>query len=197
MPLGAVMLNWAIVTENPEHHSVHGDDCKLVLEVVLVSIGPAIDVVGLNFDHERPVRMRLLPAILVKLGQFHDGHGTCMISNLGQMLANCLSGAIVVHFLQNVRPPVLEKVEGWLTVECKHCEPIRRGHAVSEEFDRVARCSLWSFWRRQRELRDPVNGVFAPPEDTSVRSIVCRDELQQSDHTARMRPFDSTHRHGV
>lgn len=197
MPLGAVMLDWAIVTENPEHHSVHGDDSKLVLEVVLVGIGPAINVVGLNFDVERPVRMRFLPAILVKLGKFHDGHGACMIRNLGQMLANCLSGAIVVHFLQNIGPPVLEEVEGRLSVEGKHCEPIGRGHAVSEEFDRVARCSLWSFWRRQRELRDPVNGVFAPAEDTSVGSIVCRDELQKSDHTAWMRLFDSALRHGV
>ena len=191
------MLDWAIVSDNPEHHSVHGDYLKLLVEVILVSIGPAIDVVGLNFDHERPVWVVLLFAILVKLGKLHDGHGACMIRNLGQMLANCLSGAIVVHFLQNIGPPVLEKVEGRLSVECKHCEPIGRGHAVSEEFDRVARCSLWSFWRRQRELRDPVNGVFASAEDTSVGSIVCRDELQQSDHTARMRPFDSAHRHGV
>ena len=191
------MLDWAIVSDNPEHHSVHGDYLKLLVEVILVSIGPAIDVVGLNFDHERPVWVILLFAILVKLGKLHDGHGACMIRNLGQMLANCLSGAVVVHFLQNIGPPVLEKVEGRLSVECKHCEPIGRGHAVSEEFDRVARCSLWSFWRRQRELRDPVNGVFASAEDTSVGSIVCRDELQQSDHTARMRPFDSAHRHGV
>ena len=169
------MLDWAIVSDNPEHHSVHGDYRKLVLEVILVSIGPAIDVVGLNFDHEGPVRMRLLPAILVKLGQLHDGHGACMVRNLVQMLTNCLSGTVVVHLPQNIGPSVLEKVEGWLSVESKHCEPIGGGHAVSEEFDSVARCSLWSFRRRQRELRDSVNGVFASSENAGVGSVVCGD----------------------
>ena len=124
MPLGAVMLNWAIVTENPEHHSVHGDDCKLVLEVVLVSIGPAIDVEGLNFDHERPVRMRLLPAILVKLGQLHNGHGTGVIADLVQVLANGLPGAVVIHLLEDVGPTILEEVEGRLSIEGEHGEPI-------------------------------------------------------------------------
>ena len=191
------MLDWAIVSDNLEHNSVHGDYRKLVLEVILVSIGPAIDVVGLNFDHERPVWVVLLFAILVKLGKLHDGHGACMIRNLGQMLANCLSGAIVVHFLQNIGPPVLEKVEGRLSVEGKHCEPVGRGHTVSQKFHRVARCSLWIFRRRQRELRNPVNGVFAPTEDTSVGSMGGRDKLKQSDHAARMRLFDSADWHGV
>ena len=59
------------------------------------------------------------------------------------MLADGLSGTVVVHLSKNVRPSVLEEVERWLSIEGKHGEPVSRGHAVSKELHTVTWSSLW------------------------------------------------------
>ena len=57
-----VKLRWAVVSEQLVHCSVARDNLKLLVEVVLVVVGPAVGVVGLSLNHERPVRSALLVA---------------------------------------------------------------------------------------------------------------------------------------
>lgn len=118
------VLGRAVVAENSEHDGVYWHNLELILEVVLESVSPAIDIVRLDIDLERPVRVLLLVAVLIVLGQLHNGHGTGVIGNLGQVLANRLSGAVVIHLLEDVGPTILEEVEGRLSIEGKHGEPI-------------------------------------------------------------------------
>ena len=63
-------------------------------------------------------------AVLVELRKLHDRHATGEVSNLGQVLANCLSGAFVLHFDENIGPSVLEEVKRVLTVKCEHSKPV-------------------------------------------------------------------------
>ena len=118
------VLRWAVVAENSEHDGVFWHNLELVLEVVLESVGPAIDIIRLDIDLERPVRVLLLVAVLIELSQLHDGHGTGVIADLVQVLANGLPGAVVIHLLEDVGPTILEEVEGRLSIEGEHGEPI-------------------------------------------------------------------------
>mgnify|MGYP001290264074 CR=1 FL=1 len=58
------------------------------------------------------MRILLLVAVLVKLGDVHHGSSTNVISDSSQMLANGLSSADVVGFSEDGRPAVFEEVEG-------------------------------------------------------------------------------------
>ena len=100
-----------------------------------------------------------------------------MIGNLGQMLSNGLSGAVVVHLLEDVGPSVFEEVERWLSIEGEHGEPIGGGHAVSKELHTVTGSCLGIFWSRLGKLRNPHNGVLAASEDAGVRGVMRGDEL--------------------
>ena len=91
------LLGRDIESKNLEHNCVGWDDGELVLEVVLVLIGPTVNVVRLNLDLERPVGLSYFVTKLVELGKLHDGHGTWEVCNFSQMLTNGLSGTIVVH----------------------------------------------------------------------------------------------------
>lgn len=70
--LRRTVLRRAVVAEDLEHGSVSLDQRELVVEVVLIGIRPAVHVVRFDVDLERPVRLGLLVAVLVKLGQLHD-----------------------------------------------------------------------------------------------------------------------------
>ena len=107
----ATVLRRHVVTEDLEHDCVLGDEAQLVLEVVLVLVRPSVDIIGLDIDLERPVWLLLLVSVLIKLGELHDRHGTGMVSDLGQVLANALSGADVFHLYQDVSPTILKEVE--------------------------------------------------------------------------------------
>lgn len=72
MLLWAVELGRAVVAEDSEHDRVLRDDLELLLEVILVLISPAIDIVGLNIDLEGPVGILFFVAKLIELGQLHD-----------------------------------------------------------------------------------------------------------------------------
>lgn len=118
------VLGWAVVAEDSEHNGVYWHNCKLILEVVLEGVGPAIDIERLDIDLERPVRVLLLVAILIVLSELHNGHGAGVVRNFVQVLANRLSSAVVIHLLEDVGPTILEEVEGRLSIEGKHGEPI-------------------------------------------------------------------------
>ena len=150
--LGAVVLRRAVISENLEHGSVLRNNLELLMEVVLVLIGPAINIVRLNINLEGPVRVLLLVAKLVEFGQLHDRHGSGMVGDLVQVFTDRLSGAIVVHLSEDVRPSVLEEVEGRLSIESKHGKPVSRGHAVSKELHSVAWSSFRGLGCRLREL---------------------------------------------
>ena len=55
-----------------EHGGVHWDDRHLVLKVVLVLIGPAVDIVRLDLQFIGPVRILNWDAVLVELGELHN-----------------------------------------------------------------------------------------------------------------------------
>lgn len=120
-----------------------------------------------------------------------------MVSNLSQVLSNRLSRAVVVHFLEDVRPSISEEVEGWLSIECKHGEPVCGGHAVSEELDTVAWGSFGSLRGGQGELRNSLNDVLAATEDASVWGVMSGDELKQSRDTTRMGSLNSSDGHSI
>lgn len=70
--LFATLLGGTVVTENLEHNCVRRNNGKLVLEIVLVLIGPAVDVIGLNLDLEGPVVVLNGVTVLIELGKLHD-----------------------------------------------------------------------------------------------------------------------------
>ena len=75
------------------------NNLKLLEEVVLELISPTVYIIRFDLDHEGPVRLVFLITILIEFGKLHDRHSTGEVSNFSQMLANGLSGALVVHFL--------------------------------------------------------------------------------------------------
>ena len=113
------------------------------------------------------------------------------------MLSNGLTGALILHFSEDVRPTVFKEVEGGLTVERKHGKPISGGHAVSEEFHAVARSGLGDLGGCQSELRDSHDSVLASLEDSSVRSIVSGNELHEGGGASGVRSLDTAGRHRV
>ena len=105
------VLGRAIVAKDFEHSSVFGHNLELLLEVVLEMISPAIDIVRLYVYLEGPVRVLLLVSKLIVLGKLHNGHGTGMIGDLGQVLAYRLSSTVIIHLFQDIGPTVLKEVE--------------------------------------------------------------------------------------
>ena len=188
-------LGWAVVPVHSEHSGVLGHDLELLVEVILVLVSPAVDVIGLDIDLEGPVWVFLFVSKLIEFGKFHDRHGTSMVCDLSQVLSDGLTGAVVVHFFEDVRPAVPEEVEGRLTVEGKHGKPISRGHAIAEELHTVAWGSLGGLRSRLRELRDSHDGMLAASEDTSVGSVVSGDELNQCADASWVGFLDSAHWH--
>ena len=71
MDLWAVILRWAIVAINSKHDRVFRHNLKLFMEVILELVCPSIDIIGLDINLERPVRVLLLVAILIVLSQLH------------------------------------------------------------------------------------------------------------------------------
>jgi len=139
-------LGRGVISEDFEHSGVRLDDGELVMEVVLVGISPAVNIIRLDIDLEGPVMILNLITVLIELGKFHDGHGAGEVGNFGQMLTDGLSSALVVHFSKDVGPSVTEEVEGRLSVEGEHSEPVSGRHTVSEELHSVAWGSLRVLW---------------------------------------------------
>lgn len=180
-----------------EHRGVHWDDRNLILKVVLVLVSPPIDIVRLNIELIWPVRILLLVAVLVELGDVHHGCSTNVISDSSQMLANGLSSAHVVGFSEDGRPAVFKEVKGLVAVEREHGEPVGRVHTISEQFDTVAWNSLGSFWRCCDCIRDSHDTVLGTLEAASVGSVGVSDELNLGHGTDGMGHLDSTWRHAV
>jgi len=195
--LFAVMLGRTVVTEDLEHNRISGDIGQLVKEVILVLVGPAIDVIRLNLDLERPVRFFDFVTVLIELGELHNGHATCMVRHLVQVLANGLSGARVLHLTKDVRPSVLEEVEGGLSIEGEHSEPVSGSHTVSKELHAVAWGSVSHLWHSSGELGDSHDGVLAALEDTRVGGVVGRNELHKRSGTDGMGSLFPARWHGV
>ena len=68
----AALLGWAIEAKDLEHNCVGWNNGKLVLEVILVLIGPTVNIVRLNLDLERPVGLSYFIAELVELSKLHN-----------------------------------------------------------------------------------------------------------------------------
>jgi len=120
-----------------------------------------------------------------------------MVGHFRQMLSNGLTGALILHFSEDVRPTVLKEVEGGLAVERKHGKPVSGGHAVSEEFHAVTWSSVGHNWLSLRELGNSHDSVLAASEDASVWGVWRCNELHQSSRANWMRSLDSSNGHGV
>ena len=70
--LVSTMLRRHVVTEHFEHNGVCWNVAHLVEEVVLVLIFPAVDIIWLDLDLERPMGIFLLIAVLIEFNDFHD-----------------------------------------------------------------------------------------------------------------------------
>jgi hypothetical protein len=154
------------------------------MEVVLVCVGPSIDIVGFDIDLEWPVVVVDLVAVLVELGHLHNRHSPDVVSNFGQVLANAVSCAVVVHLSQDIGPTVPEEVEGGLSVKGEHCEPVTRVHTITEAFDSVTRGGLGILWGGLGELRDSHDSVFEALEAAGVWGVGSRDELHRRDNAS-------------
>ena len=190
-------LGRAVESEDFEHNRISGDEGELVKEVVLVLIGPSVNVIRLDLDLEGPVRLSNLVAVLIPLGEFHNRHGTGMVRNLVQMLADRLSSAGVLHLTKDVRPSVLEEVEGSLSVEGEHDEPVSGGHAISKELHAVTWSGVSHVGDGSCEFGDSHDGVLAALEDTGVWGVVGRDVLHQCGGANGMGSLDPAFGHGV
>ena len=120
----AILLRRGVKGEDLEHDRVPGNRLNLVLEIVLIFVGPSKDIVRLKLQLEGPVRVLFFVAILVELGHFHDGGATDVIGHRSQVLANGVLGTYVVHLTKDSDPSVLEEVERRLAVERKHCKDV-------------------------------------------------------------------------
>ena len=120
-----------------------------------------------------------------------------MVGHFRQMLSNGLTGALILHFSEDVRPTVFKEVEGGLTVERKHGKPVSGGHAVSKEFHAVTWSSVGHNWLSLRELGDSHDSVLAASEDASVWGVWRCNELHQSSRANWVRSLDSSNGHGV
>ena len=68
----STVLRGHIVSEDLKHYGVCRDKANLIEEVVLVLVGPTVDVIGLDLNLEGPVGLGLLVAKLVILSEFHN-----------------------------------------------------------------------------------------------------------------------------
>lgn len=177
----ATELRRLVVGEHLEHRSVGFDLLKLVIEVVLVSVSPAVNIIRLEVDHEWPVRMLDLLTILIELGELHDGSGTNVVSSVGAELTVGHSEALVLGLSQDVGVSVLEEVVAGLAVVSEFGDDVAGGHTVTEELDAGAGASLGHFWGGLGELRNSQDGVLGATEDTGVRGVVSGDELSLGD----------------
>lgn len=193
----ATELGWFVEGEHLEHCGVHRDDRHLVLEVVLVLVGPAIHIVRLDVQLVGPVRVLLFDTELVELGNLHNGGSADVISDGRKVLHDSIPGALVVGLSQNGRPSVLEEVKGFVAVEGEHGEPIGRAHAISEPLDAVSWHSLGDLWSRRNGVRDAHETVLGASEDTGVGRVGVRDVLYLGHSAHGMRHFDPLFRHAV
>ena len=130
-----VKLWWAVPGENLPHGGIRRNNLKLILEIILVLVGPAVDVVGLDLNHERPVRVLLSLAKLIVLRHLHEGISSDKVGSFSQLLSEGLAHALVVHLSDNVALSVLKEVEGRLTIECELGLYVGRTHTISQEFE--------------------------------------------------------------
>ena len=107
----ATKLRGLVVGHNLEESNVRLENLQLVVEVVLVGIGPAIDIIRLELNHEWPVRLKLGVAILVVQSQVHQRVGTNVVSGVGEPLGIGLTSALVLGLSEDVGPAVLEVVK--------------------------------------------------------------------------------------
>ena len=113
------------------------------------------------------------------------------------MLSNRFSGALVGHLEEDVTPAVLEEVEGFLSVEGEHGEPVTGGHTVSKALNAVTWSSVRLFRYCGGKLGDSHDNVLATLEDTSVWGVSLRDQFHKSSSSYWMGSLYSTGRHGV
>jgi len=173
----ATELRRLVVGEHLEHRGVGFDLLELVIEVVLIGIGPAVNIIRLEVDHEWPVRLCDLFTMLIELGELHDGSGTNVVGGVGAELTIGHSEALVLGFSQDVGVSVLEEVEAGLAIVSESCDQVARGHTVTEELDAGTGASLGHFWGGLGELRNSQDGAFGALEDSGVGSVVSGDEL--------------------
>ena len=190
-------LGRLIVCEDLEEASVCLDNGELVVEVVLVGIGPAVDIIRLKVDHEWPVGLLDSTAAVVILGHLHDGHGADMVGAVGEALGVGGSGALVLGLSKDVRVPVLEVVERWLAVEGEGSNQVGGGHAISQTLELGVGGGLRNLRGGRGELRDADETVLAALEDTSVWRVVGWDKLSLGDATSGHNSLDAAKWHGV
>lgn len=173
----ATELRRLVVGEHLEHRGVGFDLLELVIEVVLVSIGPAVNIIRLEVDHEWPVRLCDLITMLIELGELHDGSGTNVVSSVGAELTVGHSEALVLGLSQDVGVSVLEEVVAGLAIVSESGDQVAGGHTVTEELDAGTGASLGHFWGGLGELRNSQDGALGTLEDSGVGGVVSGDEL--------------------
>ena len=77
------LMNWVGVGEYFEEDGTGAERRKLVREVFLPRIGPAVDVVGLELEDEGPAGLLFNRAILLVLRPIQHAHCTNVIRSLG------------------------------------------------------------------------------------------------------------------
>lgn len=107
----ATKLRRLVIGHNLEKSNVRLENLQLVVEIVLVGISPAIDIIRLELNHEWPVRLRLSVAVLVVQSQVHKGVSTDVVSGIGEPLGISLTSASVLWRSENIGPTVFEVVE--------------------------------------------------------------------------------------
>ena len=79
----ATKLGRFVICKYLEHGGISLDHRQLVIEVVLVSISPAVDIIRLEIYHEWPVGLGDRVTLLVVLGELHERSGTDVVGGVG------------------------------------------------------------------------------------------------------------------
>ncbi len=193
----ATELGGLVVGEHLEHAGIGLNHAELVIEVVLISIRPAVDIIRLKVDHEWPVRVLNLLTELIVLGELHERPGTDVVSSIGTELTVGISEALVLGFSQDVGVSVLEEVVAGLAIISESSDQVTRGHTVTEELDAGTWASLGHLGCGGGELRDSEDGVLRTLENTCVRAVRSRDELGFGDAALRVNSLNGVVGSGV
>ena len=89
------LMEWRLVGENFPEDRALGDRTQLIRKVSLPRVCPSIDVVGLEFQNERPLRVFLLYSALRILAPIFHTHRTNVVRCFSQLFSNCLTCALV------------------------------------------------------------------------------------------------------
>ena len=119
------LVQRTLICKDLPHNGAGGDRHKLIGEVSLPFISPAVNVVRLKLEEEGRLRSDLSLATLCVFAPVLYAHRAYVVCHLGQLFSNRFTGAFIQRLVEMSGPPVLEEVERRLAIKRKHRHRVR------------------------------------------------------------------------